>query len=105
MTTLDRAPLSTEPPRQLSQAELAARHAQAFPEAAGPATDHESGEARYGVNDAALARIGAIPHLLDPETVARENRERAERLAAMSPEQRAAMDTVADLVAAELRRR
>jgi hypothetical protein len=103
MTVLDRPPFSTQPPRRLTDAELAQRHQQAFPEALGPGTDHESGAVSYAQERD--PRIGEIPHLLDPETVAAENAEREARLAALTPEQRAAMDTVAGLVAAELRRR
>ena len=103
MTTLDCAPFTREPPPRLSDAELQARHAQAFPEALGPGTDTESGAVSYAQQRD--PRIGPVPHLLDPATVARGNREREARLAAMTPEQRAAMDTVAELVQAELRYR
>jgi hypothetical protein len=95
--------LSTTRPRQLTPAELEQRHAEAFPEALGPAVESESGAMEYGVPSGVT--VGPVPHLLPPEVKDRENREREARLAAMTPEQRAAMDTVADLVAAELRRR
>lgn len=103
MAVLDRPPLSTTPPRRLTDAELERRHAAAFPEALGPAVESESGAMEYGVPSA--VRVGPIPYLLDPETRDRENREREARWNAMTPEQRAAMATVAELVADALRRR
>ena len=103
-TSLDgRPPLTADPPRPLSEAELQARHAAAFPEALGPAVESESGAMQYGVPSA--VRVGEIPHLLPPEVREREAREREARMAALTPEQRAAMDTVAELVKAELRYR
>lgn len=102
-TALDRPPLTREPPRPLTDAELAQRHAAAFPESAGPAVESESGAMQYGVPSA--VRVGAIPHLLPPEVRNRENAEREARQAALSPEQRAAMETVAEMVKAELRYR
>ncbi len=103
-TALDRPPFSTTPPRRLSEAELQARHQAAFPEAAGPAIESESGEMRFGVDDEALARIGPVPHLLDPGTRDRENREREARWAALSPVERAALEDVRRMIREELRR-
>ncbi len=103
MAVLDRPPFSTEPPRPLTPEELQARWQAAYPEAAGPGQDTESGAVTYG--GPPDPRIGAIPHLIDPETRDRENREREARWNALSPETRAAMAMVEDLVAQELRRR
>ncbi len=103
-TSLDgRPPLSTTPPRRLSDAELEQRHRLAYPEAAGPAVECESGEMRYGVNDEALARVGQPPHVLDPAIRDAENRSREQRLAAMSPAERQAREDMAAVVRAELR--
>lgn len=94
---------TTTPPRRLSQAELEQRWRESYPEAQGPGRDTESGAVVYG--GPPDPRIGAIPKLLDDATRDRENREREARLAAMSPEQRAAIETVAALVREELRYR
>lgn len=103
MAVLDRPPLATEPPRRLTDAEPAQRHAEAFPESMGPAVESGSGAMEYGVPSA--VRVGEIPQLLPPEVRDRENREREARRAALTAEQRAAMETIAELVAAELRYR
>ncbi len=104
-TSLDgRPPFSTTPPEPLTGEQLAARWQQSFPEALGPGCeDGVSGALSYGHEPD--PRIGEIPHLLDPAIRDRENAERAARWNAMTPEQRAAMQTVEELVADALRRR
>ncbi len=105
-TSLDgRPPFSTTPPRRLSDAELEQRHRLAYPESQGPAIECESGEMRYHVNDEALARIGQPPHLIDPELRDKENAERAERLAALSPLERQVREDVQAMIRDEMRRR
>jgi hypothetical protein len=101
MATLDRPPLTREPPRRLSEAELAQRWQQAFPEAQGPGQDHESGAVTYDAGPD--PRVGRIPHLLDPAIRDRENAERAARLAAMTPAELEAREDMAAVVRAELR--
>jgi hypothetical protein len=101
MTSLASQELSTEPPRVLSPAELERRHAESFPEALGPGTDHESGAVSYAQERD--PRIGAVPHLLDPQTVAAENAERQARLDAMSPLERQIREDVEAMVRQEMR--
>lgn len=103
-TSLDgRPPFRAEPPPRMSDAELQQRHQQAFPEALGPGQDTESGAVSY--EQQPDPRIGAIPHLIDPETRDRENRERQERLAALSPLERQVRADVEAIVRDEMRRR
>ncbi len=102
MATLDRPPLTREPPRRLSEAELAQRWQQAFPEAAGPGTESESGYVDY-TQPPGNVRVGPIPKLLDDATRERDAAARAAALAALTPEQRAAQDGMREMIRAELR--
>lgn len=102
MTSLASQNLTREPPRQLTPEELRQRWQAAYPEAAGPGQDTESGAVIYSQEPD--PRIGEIPHLLDPETVRRENAEREARLAAMTPAERQAREDLRTLVRDELRR-
>jgi hypothetical protein len=95
--------LSTTPPRQLTPEELQRRHAEAFPEALGPGTDHESGAVTHDTGPD--PRIGPVPHLLDPATRDRENAEREARLAALTPLERQVRADVEAIVRQEMRHR
>ena len=103
MTSLASQELSSTPPRRLTEAELERRHAESFPEAQGPGTDHESGAVTYG--GPPDPRIGPVPHLLDPAQAARENAEREQRLAALSPLERQVRADVEAIVREEMRHR
>jgi hypothetical protein len=91
------------PPEPLTPDQLAARWQQSFPESMGPGTDDPSGAVHWGAPRD--ERIGPIPKLLDDATRDRDNAVREARWNAMTPEQRAAMQTVDELVADALRRR
>jgi hypothetical protein len=72
-TALDRPPLTREPPRVLTDAELERRHRESFPESAGPGIDDPSGAVLWGAPRD--ERIGQPPKLLDDAT---RDRDRAE---------------------------
>jgi hypothetical protein len=82
----------TEPPRRLTEAELAARFAAAYPELAGPGTDDPSGRVIYG--GPPDPRIGPIPPLLPPEMMWRERAEQEAAQAAIPAEVRAAREMI-----------
>jgi hypothetical protein len=94
----------TEPPPRLSEAELRRRMAEAFPEAMGPGVDDPSGAVTYG--QTGHPRIGRIPYPsgMDPERRDRENREREQRWAAMTDAERAAAESMRQMVREEIRR-
>lgn len=91
------------PPEPLTGEQLQARWQQAFPEALGPGVDDPSGAVLWGAPRD--ERIGQPPHLIDPAVRDKENREREERLAALSPLERQVREDVAAMVRDELRRR
>jgi len=93
--------MTQSPPSRLSDDALTERFQKAFPELAGPGTESESGEMLYG--QPSLARVGPIPHLLDPATRDRENAERERRQAALTPAELAARDVTREVVRQELR--
>jgi hypothetical protein len=82
----------SDPPPRLSDDQLARRMTEAFPESAGPGIEHESGAVTYG--QPGHPRVGPVPHLLDPATRDRENRERYARWLALSDAERTALLTM-----------
>lgn len=104
MTTMDRVPFTAEPPPRMTEAELARRWAESYPEAAGPgAEDGMSGAVSYG--HPPDPRIGKIPVLLTTAEIEAENARRQADLDAMTPELRAAVASVREMVRSEIGRR
>lgn len=103
MAVLDRQELSTQPPRPLTDAELAARWQAAYPEARGAGReDGVSGNVIY--DHPPDSRIGPVPQRLTVAEIEAENARRQAARDAMTPQQRAVMDGITEAVRAELGR-
>ena len=102
MATLDRPPLTTEPPRVLTPEELQARWQAAYPEARGAGCeDGVSGSVIY--DHPPDPRIGAIPQRLTTAEIEQENARRQALLDAMTPAERAAQENMRAMIREEIR--
>ena len=102
MAVLDRPPLTREPPRVLSPAELEQRFIESYPEARGAGCeDGVSGAVTYGHSPD--PRIGKIPALLTVAEIEAGNARRQALLDAISPAERLAREEMRAIVRDEMR--
>jgi hypothetical protein len=104
MTSYPAQQFRKDPPEPLTAEQLEARWWASYPEALGPAEEHDSGRAIFG--QPTRARVGPVPHPsgFGPEQMWKERAEQEARAASVPPEVRAAEQLVREQMRAEGRR-